>query len=419
MRRMPSTMSGPRPSNGPALFDAPSVLGFDILLTNGLEVDHVADRAMSDSKLRWGILGTASIARKNWQAIRNAGNSTVTAVASRAVDRARAFIDECQANAPMGSVVTPHGRYEALLADPNVDAVYVPLPTGLRKEWVTRAANAGKHVICEKPCSTSVADLRDMIAACERNGVQFMDGVMFMHSERLPKIRAVLDDGQSIGRLRRISSIFSFCAADEFLRGNIRMHSQLEPFGCLGDLGWYCIRFILWAVNWEMPAVVTARLLASQGRGDSPDQVPMECSAELVFRSGVSASFYCSFQTENQQFMTLSGTKGYLHLPDFVLPFFGSDVGFEVTNSVFNVRGCDFDMEPRRQRIAVNEYSNSTPNAQEANLFRNFARQVKSGRLNQLWPEVALKTQLVMEAVAMAAVPGVPGSAAVTRGQPQ
>jgi predicted dehydrogenase len=363
---------------------------------------------MDQPKLRWGILGTANIARKNWQAIRNSGNSIVTAVASRSADRARAFIDECRAHAPMGSAVAAHGGYEALVADPTVDAVYVPLPTGLRKEWVIKAASAGKHVVCEKPCSTSAADLREMLTACERNRVQFMDGVMFMHSERLPRIRAALDDGQSIGQLRRISSVFSFCAPDDFLSDDIRMHSQLEPFGCLGDLGWYCLRFMLWALNGEMPTSVTASLLASRGRDDSPHPVPMELSAELVFPDGVSAGLYCSFQTENQQFMTLSGTRGYLHMPDFVLPFFGSDVGFEVTNSVFNVRGCDFNMEPRVQRIAVNEYSNSTPTAQEANLFRNFAAQVQTGRLNPLWPESALKTQVVMEHLMKSATRGQP-----------
>ena len=90
-------------------------------------------------------------------------------------------------------------------------------------------------------------------------------------------------------------------------------------------------------------------------------------------------------------------------MPDFVLPFYGSDVGFDVTNSVFNVRGCDFNMEPRVQRVTVNERSNSTPNAQEANLFRNFSAQVQSGQLNPQWPEIALKTQMVMEAVTKAA----------------
>src|SRR6186713_2829391 len=122
-------------------------------------------------KLRWGILGTANIARKNWQAMRNSGNNIVTAVASRSEVRARAYIDANQAQVPIGAAVTAHGGYEALIADPNVDAVYVPLPTGLRKEWVIRAANAGKHIVCEKPCATSVADLREMLAACRSHHV--------------------------------------------------------------------------------------------------------------------------------------------------------------------------------------------------------------------------------------------------------
>lgn len=352
---------------------------------------------MAESKLRWGILSTANIARKNWQAIRNSGNSIVKAVASRSTERAQSFIDECQSHAPMGNQPTAHGSYDALLADPNVDAVYIPLPTGLRHEWVIKAANAGKHVICEKPCGSSVAEVQEMIAACERNKVQFMDGVMFMHSERLRKIREVLDDGESVGRLRRMSSVFSFFAPDDFLTSNIRMDSKLEPFGCLGDLGWYSIRFMLWAMNSEMPKSVSGRLLATHQSTDKAKSIPMEFAAELEFSDGVSGTLYCSFQTENQQFMTLSGTKGYLHIPDFVLPFYGSETGFTVTNSVFEKLGCDFNMERRTRRFTVNEYSNSTPNSQEANLYRNFSDQVKSRRLNSLWPEMALKTQQVME----------------------
>lgn len=358
---------------------------------------------MADSKLRWGILSTADIARKNWLAIRNSGNSIVTAVASRSTERAQSFIDECQSHAPMGYRPAAHGSYEALLRDRNIDAVYIPLPTGLRHEWVIKAANASKHVVCEKPCGSSVAEVREMIAACEQNKVQFMDGVMFMHSQRLRKIRDVLDDGESIGRLRRMSSVFSFCAPDDFLTGNIRMNSQLEPFGCLGDLGWYNIRFMLWAMDWEMPVSIEGRLLDSRTGTDKSHIVPMEFSAELVFPGGVSGSFYCSFQTENQQFMTLSGTKGYLHMPDFVLPFFSSEAGFTVTNSAFEKRGCDFTMEPRSRWVGVNEYSNSTPSAQEANLFRNFAAQVLSGQLNPLWPKMALQTQQVMQAALVSA----------------
>ena len=100
------------------------------------------------TKLRWGILGTAGIARKNWRAIYDSGNSIVTAVASRDVARSRKFIDECQAQNPFHPSPLALGSYEALIASPQVDAVYLPLPTGLRKEWVLRAAAAGKHVLC-------------------------------------------------------------------------------------------------------------------------------------------------------------------------------------------------------------------------------------------------------------------------------
>ena len=150
---------------------------------------------MSANKLRWGILSTAQIARKNWKAILNTGNGTVVAVASRDGKRAQQFIADCQADAPMDAVPRALGSYEELLAASDVDAVYIPLPTGLRKEWVLRAAAAGKHIVCEKPCADSVADLIEMTDACRANHVQFMDGVMFMHSMRLQRMRAVLDDG--------------------------------------------------------------------------------------------------------------------------------------------------------------------------------------------------------------------------------
>src|SRR5262249_18689447 len=105
---------------------------------------------MSQAPCRWGVLGTANIARKNWKAIRNAGNSAVVAVASRDAGRARRFIDECQAEAPLAPAPVACGSYGELLARPDIDAVYIPLPTGVRKEWVMRAAAAGKHVLCEK-----------------------------------------------------------------------------------------------------------------------------------------------------------------------------------------------------------------------------------------------------------------------------
>ena len=350
------------------------------------------------NKLRWGILGAALIARKNWKALHNTGNGIVTAVASRDMERTRRFIAECQALTAFEAPPKALASYEELLASKDVDAVYIPLPTGLRKEWVIRAAEAGKHVVCEKPCATSVADLRDMIEACQRHRVQFMDGVMFMHSHRLPQMRLALADGVTVGDIKRITSVFSFPGGDDFFGDNIRMHSEMEPYGCLGDLGWYCLRLALWTMNWQLPRRVTGRILAEAASRTSPAPVPTEFSGELFFDNGVSSAFHCSFLAVNEQWAVITGTKGYLRLSDFVLPFFGSEVAFEVNNAWPHANGSDFNMEAHWRRFSLPEYSNGHPSAQATNLFRNFAAQVQSGTLEDSWPMMALKTQQLIEA---------------------
>ncbi len=353
---------------------------------------------MSEKKCRWGILGTAGIAQKNWQSIRNAGNAELVAVASRDAAKAQDFIDRCSARVPHPVAPRAVGSYEELLASEDVDAVYLPLPTGLRAEWAVKVAEAGKHLLCEKPCGTSLDELDGILAACGEAGVQFMDGVMFMHSDRLPKVREALEDGESIGKLRRIATQFSFCAPDEFLTGNIRMHSDLEPQGCMGDLGWYNLRFILWAMNYQVPRAVTGRLLNASGRDDSPSPVPTEFSGEILFDGDVSASYYCSFLTEHQQFAHLSGTKGNLRLDDFVLPFYGNRIGHTVSNSIFDCDVCDFRMERRETAVQVEEYSSSHPSAQESKLFRTFSGLVLGGTPDSHWPEITRLTQSALMA---------------------
>lgn len=347
------------------------------------------------NKLRWGILGTADIARKNWLAIRNSGNGVVTAVGSRDVAKAKKFVEECEREAPMGGVVRAIGSYEELVASPDVDALYIPLPTGIRADWVIEAAKNGKHVVCEKPCAGSAQELRRMIDACRKRKVLFMDGVMFMHSERLDAIRAEM---KNIGQVKRISSAFSFHGDKDFYANNIRVNSAMEPFGCLGDLGWYCIRLALWVMGEQLPERVSGRILSEARAKKSPGTVPDSFSGELFFKGGVSSSFYCSFAASDEQWAVITGTKGLVRMEDFVLPFYGNEVGFDVLNAGLTVNGCDFYMVPNRRRVAVKEFSNSHAQAQETNLFRNFAAQVQSGKLNEDWPKIALGTQRVMEA---------------------
>ncbi|HXY41172.1 MAG TPA: Gfo/Idh/MocA family oxidoreductase [Vicinamibacteria bacterium] len=360
-----------------------------------------------DTRLcRWGILGTAHIARKNWQAIALAGNARLVAVASRSLERGRQFVAECLASCPLPEAPAALAGYAELVARPDVDAVYIPLPTGVRKQWVLEAAAAGKHVLVEKPVGVTADDVREMLAACARHGVQLMDGVMYLHSRRLEALRRTLDDGESVGEIRRIVAQFSFAGDEAFSRGDIRMHSGLEPHGCLGDLGWYTLGFALWVMNDELPTRVSGRLLAEAGRPDSPGKVPTAMSGELVFAGGASASSYCSFGAENQQWANVSGTRGFVHVPDFVLPFFGDETCFEVTRSVFETHGCDFDMRRRTREVRVAEYGNSHPSSQEVALFRDFSALVVAGRREPHWGEVALKTQQVLDAVRRSAAEG-------------
>ena len=338
-------------------------------------------------KLRIGFLSTAGIGRKNWKAIFHSSNAVVSAVASRDVQRSLNFIDDFQREFAFTETPRAFGSYEELLVSPEVDAVYMPLPTGLRKTLVIRAAQNGKHILCEKPCAANLAELDAMLTACKKNRVQFLDGVMFMHNPRLPKIREVLDDGKSLGQLQRMSSGFSFYFGDSFFQKNIRVDAALEPAGCLGDLGWYSIRFFLWALNWQLPRAVSAKILAQ-----SPSGVPTEFSAELFFDGGVSAEFYSSFLTAKQQWVSIGGRNGWLRLPDFVHPRNSYEPAFELNGAEVPTESgakCPPDADPAG-------YGHAT--AQDTRMWRNFANQIFSGKLNEDWPMWARQTQKVMDA---------------------
>lgn len=330
---------------------------------------------------------------KNWKAIRDSGNAVLTAVASRDLERSRKFIAGLQAEAPCESAPAPLGSYEELIASPDVDAVYIPLPTGLRKEWVLRAAAAGKHVICEKPCGVTAADVEEMISACKKHRVQFMDGVMLMHNPRTARLGEILNDGRSIGEIKRITSSFSFRMDESACDRDIRINSTLEPSGCLGDLGWYCIRISLFAMNWTMPREVRGKILSARCAGKNLAAVPMDFSAELVFDGNVSAAFYCSFIADYQNWVHISGTKGSLAVPDFTKPDDDHEPAFELNRREVRVKCC-------RCR---GRHSKSLEFAQQTQMIRNFANQVRSRKLNHDWPDWALKTQQVVDACLKAA----------------
>jgi predicted dehydrogenase len=219
---------------------------------------------------------------------------------------------------------------------------------------------------------------------------------MFSHSHRLPAIRKVLDDGTSVGDIRRITSAFAFRGHGKFIETNIRADGALEPLGCLGDLGWYCVRFTLWAMNWQMPRAVSARLIASAGR-EASRPVPIDLSAELLFDNEVSAGLSCSFTTGLQQWAIVSGTGGQLTVADFVNPRAGGELEFDVVESKGGGDALNPRLEMDSRRFLVPEHGDCHPTAQETRMFRDFGEQIRLGTLNAEWPEISLKTQRVVD----------------------
>ncbi|MCA1964217.1 MAG: Gfo/Idh/MocA family oxidoreductase, partial [Prosthecobacter sp.] len=303
---------------------------------------------------------------------------------------------ECQASAPHPLLPEAMDSYEALLARPDIDAVYIPLPTGIRQEWVLRAAAAGKHVLVEKPVGTHAGQVAEIIAACEKHGVQFMDGVMFMHGRRLQRLRQVLEE--QVGPIRHIASQFSFRADEGFARDNIRAHGALEPLGCLGDLGWYCLRFSLWAMKYTRPLQVTGQIHAEVRAGDDVPPVPLAFSGTLTFPGNVSASFHCCFTAAHAQWAVVSGEHALLQVSDFVLPFSAAHTQFSLTRSQFVLDRCRSDMLGGHHIETLDEPSNNAPGSQEAGLFHTFSSLVLEGKTDPHWPRISLLTQQVLDA---------------------
>jgi len=257
---------------------------------------------MSQSILRWGTLSTANIGR--WAvnpAIQASSNGRLMAVASRDEATARAFAGE-------HGIPVHHGSYEALIADPDIDALYIPLPNSMHREWSIRAAEAGKHVLCEKPLALTQSECADMEAAARANGVKLMEAFMYRFHPRTQRVRDLISEGV-IGDLRTIRSAFTFRLTKP---GNIRMDATLGG-GALMDVGCYCVNVSRTMVGAE-PVEVQATA------NWAPTGVDAELAGTLRFEDGVIAQFDCALTMERREFYEVAGTDGHLTVPDSYLP---------------------------------------------------------------------------------------------------
>ena len=249
------------------------------------------------ANLRWGILSTADIGRtKVIPAIQRAHRCDVVAIASRDPDVASRVATEL-------GIPGSHGSYEELLADPNVDAVYIPLPNHLHREWTIAAARAGKHVLCEKPLAMRSEDAQQMVDACADAGVVLMEAFMYRLHPSWVAARQEAESGR-IGPLTTIQSWFSYYNDNP---ANIRNIREVGG-GALYDIGSYCVNLSRMLFTSE-PTSVKATVVR-----DPVMRVDILTSAILEFSGGRIASFTCSTRTETDQRVHIYGTQGRIEI---------------------------------------------------------------------------------------------------------
>jgi predicted dehydrogenase len=252
---------------------------------------------VTDQKLRWGILSTAKIGvRSVIPAIQKSTNGTVAAIASR---------DATHAQETAKSLDIPHafGSYDALLESPEIDAVYISLPNSLHKEWTTRAAECGKHVLCEKPFALNAAEVDEMIATAKQHRVLLMEAFMYRFHPQYDKVKELLAHG-AIGALQIIRSAFCF-RLDNLT--NIRMNRELGG-GSLMDVGCYCVNASRLIAGAEP---VQAQASAAFGEKSHVDET---LAGVLRFPTDVVAHFDSSFRTDYREWLEIQGAEGRLEL---------------------------------------------------------------------------------------------------------
>lgn len=260
---------------------------------------------MDKRRLRWGVLSTANIGRVAVNpAIQASGNGALVAVASRDEGRALGF-------ATAHGIPRHYGSYDALLADPDVDAVYVPLPNSLHAPWTIRAAERGKHVLCEKPLALTAAECREMQRAADANGVILMEAFMYRFHPRTALAVSLARSG-TLGAVRAIRSAFTFRLTKP---DNIRLDAALGG-GALMDVGCYCVNVSRTVAGAEPVEVQAWATWHASG-------VDTELSGALRFASGLVAHFDCALTLERREVYEVAGTDASLTVDSGFLPGLG------------------------------------------------------------------------------------------------
>jgi D-xylose 1-dehydrogenase (NADP+, D-xylono-1,5-lactone-forming) len=268
-----------------------------------------------ERRLRWGILGTGNIARQFARALEFAQKGQQRAVGSRHPNTAESF-------AAAHGIPRYYGSYDALLADADVEAVYVSLPNSMHREWTIRALRAGKHVLCEKPIAVNRAQAMEMFKVARETGRVLAEGFMYrVH----PLTSAWLDEIRqgAIGQVRLIRTSFCYCTRRQ--EGNARFQPEMAG-GALMDVGCYCVHLSRLVAGAEPVAMTVGSVVSAAG-------VDELVSGTLTFPNGLLANFTCGMTLHADNSAMICGSNGYLEVP---IPWKApvADAKFTVSSSV-------------------------------------------------------------------------------------
>ncbi|MBA3749115.1 MAG: Gfo/Idh/MocA family oxidoreductase [Solirubrobacterales bacterium] len=247
--------------------------------------------------IAWGVLSTARIGARLIEGASKTDAAEIVAVGSRSSKAARAFADA-------HGVPRAHGSYEALLADPEIEAVYIPLPNSMHVDWTLRALKAGKHVLCEKPMDRRPAQVERAFALAQTCGLVLSEAFMWRHNPQTARLRELLDAG-AIGDLRLVRAAFSFMLADEV---DVRLDPALHG-GALMDVGCYAVSGARFVAGGE-PLRVMAEVVTG------PTGVDMRLTGVLRFEHDVLATIDCGLDMTARSELEVTGTEGRIVLAD-------------------------------------------------------------------------------------------------------
>jgi predicted dehydrogenase len=252
--------------------------------------------ASTAQPLRLGIIGTANIAKQFVAAVQATDAVQVCAIASRSAEPAKAFADSY-------GIAQHYASYEALLDDATIEAVYIPLPNHMHAEWAIKAAQRGKHVLCEKPLCLGLAQAQAMFAAAEKNKVMLLEAYPYWFQPQTRELLHLLHSG-AIGDVRTMQASFGFNISQPL--GNIRMNPEMGG-GALLDAGSYAVSMVRLVMG-EAPVRVLAAPVWAPGGPDNGVDISM--MATLEFANYRSAQISCAMNVANHRRATIMGTQG-------------------------------------------------------------------------------------------------------------